>query len=39
MIAQSSTVPGFAGRTGGTDMGNKLIPEPKGDTGIPREES
>ena len=38
MITQSAAPPGSPGRTGVADTGNRLIPEPDGDTDNPREE-
>ncbi len=38
MIPQSAAAPGSPGRTGGAGTGNRLIPEPDGDTDNPREE-
>jgi len=38
MITQFSASPGSPGLTGGAGTGNRLIPEPDGDTDNPREE-
>ena len=38
MMTQSAAGPGSLGRTGVTARGNRLIPQPDGDTGNPREE-
>ncbi len=38
-MTQIAAPPESLGTTGGTDRGNKLIPEPGGDRDIPREES
>jgi len=38
MITQSAAAAGSPGTVGGTDTGNRLIPEPEGVTGNPREE-
>jgi len=39
MITQFSVPAGSPGLAGGTARGNRLIPEPDGDTDNPREES
>jgi hypothetical protein len=39
MITQSAAPVGSLGRTDDTGTGNRLIPEPGGDTDNPREES
>ena len=39
MMTQPAAAPGSPGRTGGTGAGNRLIPEPEGDTDTPREEA